>query len=389
MRQHPVFLDFHSTTPVDRSVFEAMRPWFSEGFGNPHSADHAYGWRAEEAVEAARRDVARSIGAEPSEIIFTSGATESNNLALQGVAAMLPPGRRHIIVTATAHPCIAGVADRLEAMGHPVTRLYPARDGRHTPEALRAALRPDTGLVSIEAAQHEIGTVQPVDDFAVMLAPLGIAFHTDAAQALGRVSLDVRSGIDLMSLSAHKVYGPKGIGALYMRRRPGLELAPLFSGGGQQRGLRPGTIPTPLVVGFAEACRRALVDMTAESDRLAGLRNRLLAGLAAGIPGLAVNGTLDQRLAGNLNVRLPGIAAVDLLYDISDSLAISAGSACASARIEASPTLLAIGLNEAEALSSIRIGLGRPTTDADMDHAIATLVAAWLRLAGRERAEIA
>lgn len=389
MRQLPVFLDHHSTTPVDPSVLAAMTPWFLADYGNPHSADHAFGWRSEAAVEAARHTIGEAIGADAAEIIFTSGATESNNLALQGVAARLPEGRRHIIVTATAHPCISGVADRLEAVGYPVTRLYPARDGLYSADKLAAALRPETGLVSIEAAHHEIGTVQPLADFAAVLNLRGIAFHTDAAQALGKIPLDVGIGVDLMSLSAHKLYGPKGIGALYVRRRPGLEIEPLFAGGGQQRGLRPGTVPTPLVVGFAEACKLALANLASEATRQAILRDRLLAGLWDAIPGLGVNGTLANRLPGNLNIRLPDLAAIDLLYEVRDALALSAGSACASARIEPSPTLLALGLTEAEALSSIRIGLGRQTTSDDIDFAISTLVAAWRNLNDPDLAEIA
>lgn len=389
MRQLPVFLDHQSTTPMDTSVLAAMTPWFVADYGNPHSADHAFGWRAEAAVEAARRTIAEAIGAAAAEIIFTSGATESNNLALQGIAACLPEGRRHIIVTATAHPCIAGVADRLEAAGYPVTRLYPGRDGLYARHKLEAAVRPDTGLVSIEAAHHEIGTVQPLADFATVLNPRGIAFHTDAAQALGKIPLDVSSGVDAMSLSAHKVYGPKGIGALYLRRRPGLAIQPLFAGGGQQRGLRPGTVPTPLVVGFAEACRVALADLAAESTRQATLRDRLLSGLQEAIPDLVVNGTLASRLPGNLNVCMPDVAAIDLLYEVRDALALSAGSACASARIEPSPTLLALGLTEAEALASIRIGLGHQTTAEDVDFAVSTLIAAWRRLTGSAFAEIA
>lgn len=389
MPLEPIFLDHHSTTPVDPRVFEAMRPWFLAEYGNPHSADHVFGWRAEAAVEAARVAIAAAIGARPAEIIFTSGATESNNLALQGVAAMLPPDRRHVVVTATAHPCVAGVADRLEAAGHPVTRLYPDAGGRYTPDRLEAALRPETGLVSIEAAHHEIGTIQPVDAFASILSARGVAFHTDAAQALGRTPLSVAAGVDLMSLSAHKIYGPKGIGALYVRRRPGLVLQPLFAGGGQQRGLRPGTVPVPLAVGFGEACRIAMDCPEIEAARQAALRDRLLDGLGAAIPGLAVNGVLAPRLAGNLNLRLPGIAAVDLLYELRETLAISAGSACASARIEPSPSLMAIGLSEAEALASIRIGLGRQTTGSQIEAAIAAIASAWRRLAGPSLAEIA
>lgn len=375
----PIFLDHHSTTPVEPAVFNAMQLWFVESYGNPHSSDHAWGWQAEAAIEEARAKVADLIGARPADVIFTSGATESNNLALFGAAEGLPANRRHVIVTATAHPCIAGVADRLEMREFTVTRLYPRADGLFPLEKLADALRSDTGLVSIEAAHHEFGTIQPISEIAALLSSRGIIFHTDAAQAAGKIPLDV-AHIDLMSLSAHKLYGPKGIGALYVRRRPGFTLTPLFVGGGQQRGLRPGTIPTPLAVGFGEACEIAGQRMAQDGYQLAGLRDRLLSGLRAGLPDLVVNGGLESRLAHNLNVRLPGIVASDLLYELRDTIAISAGSACASARIEPSPSLLALGLTEAEALSSIRIGLGRQNTQADVDIAISAIIAAYDKL---------
>jgi cysteine desulfurase len=380
--QMPIYLDHHSTTPVDARVFDVMRPWFVEAYGNPHSAEHAFGWRAEAAVEAARSRVAALIGAAPAEIVFTSGATESNNLALQGAAASLDPSRRHIVVTATAHPCVAGVADLLETRGHSVTRLHPDIDGQYAPERVAAALRPDTGLVSIECAHHEFGAVQAIADIAALLVPRGIIFHSDAAQALGKVPVSVVPGIDLMSLSAHKLYGPMGIGALYVRRRAGLGLTPLFAGGGQQRGIRPGTVPTPLAVGFGEACRIAQAEMADDAVRHGALRDRLLGGLAARVPGLAVNGGMVSRLPHNLNVRLPGIAAADLLYDVRDTVAISTGSACASAAIEPSRSLIALGLSEAEALSSIRIGLGRSTQAADIPVVIEAIAASYRRLLG-------
>jgi len=380
--QMPIFLDHHSTTPVDPRVFNAMREAFGETYGNPHSAEHAYGWRAEAVVEAARGRVAALIGATPAEIIFTSGATEANNLALQGAAATLEASRRHVVVTMTAHPCVAGVADLLEARGHPVTRLTPDRDGRYSPNRVAAALRPDTGLVSIEFAHHEVGTIQPIADIAALLLPRDIIFHSDAAQAVGKVPTRIVPGVDLLSLSAHKLYGPMGIGALYVRRRPGVRLMPLFAGGGQQRGLRPGTVPTPLAVGFGEACRIAGLDMTSDALRLAGLRDQLLDGLAARIPGLGINGSIADRLPHNLNVRLPGIAAADLLYDLRETVAISTGSACASAVIEPSRSLIALGLTEAEALSSIRIGLGRSTADTDISIAIEAITDSYRRLRG-------
>jgi cysteine desulfurase len=373
----PIFLDHHSTTPVDPRVFDAMRPWFLEDFGNPHSADHAYGWRAEEGVEAARRQVAALVGARPAEIIFTSGATESNNLALQGVAATLPQDRRHVVISAFEHPCVAGVAERLERHGFTVTRVVPDAEGLISPDAVGAALRAETGLVSILLAQFEIGTLQPIDAIAERVAASGAVFHTDAAQAAGKVPVSVGRHIDLLSLSAHKFGGPKGIGALYVRRREGLRLEPLFAGGGQQRGIRPGTIPVPLAVGFGEACRIAAAEMAGDALRIAGLRDLLLQLLRAGIGDLAVNGSLDRRLPNNLNVRLPGVAAVDLIHLLKDRVAISAGSACASAVIEPSPTLLRLGLTQDAALSSVRLGLGKATTMVDIGLVAEAITECW------------
>jgi cysteine desulfurase len=274
----------------------------------------------------------------------------------------------------------------LDARGFGVTRLTPNRDGLYLPEAIAAAVRPDTGLVSIETAHHEIGTIQPIADIAALVAPRGIIFHTDAAQALGKIALPVAPNVDLMSLSAHKIYGPKGIGALYVRRRPGLTLTPLFAGGGQQRGLRPGTIPTPLAVGFGAACRLAAGRMADDALRLGRLRDRLLDGLAASIPGLIVNGTMHPRLAHNLNLRLPRIAAADLIHRLRDVVAISSGSACASAVIAPSPSLLALGVSEVDALASIRIGLGRATTMAEIDTAISAITETWSGLTSSPRA---
>ncbi|MEJ1158052.1 cysteine desulfurase family protein [Prosthecomicrobium sp. N25] len=378
----PLFLDHHSTTPLDPRAFEAMRPFFEAAFGNPHSADHAYGWEAEAAVEAARRDVAALIGARPGEIVFTSGATESNNLAIRGAAARLPEGRRHLVASAIEHPCVAAVMDLLEGRGFPVTRVMPDRDGIVSAEAVAAAIRPETGLVSVMAANHEIGTLQPIGDIGAVTRPRGIVFHSDAAQAAGKVPLAVEpAGVDLLSLSAHKMYGPKGIGALYVRRGVGLE--PLFAGGGQERGLRSGTVPAPLAVGFGAAARIARAEMAEEADRLRGLRDRLLDRLSAAIPGVAVNGSLTARLPHNLDLRLPGVVAVDLIHALKDRVAISAGSACASASLEPSPVLRAIGLSDEEALASIRIGLGRWTSAEDVDRAAAAIAEAWAALTGQ------
>lgn len=383
----PIFLDHHSTTPLDPRVFERMRPYFLEAFGNPHSADHAYGWEAEAAVEAARRHVAALIGARPGEIVFTSGATEANNLALRGAAARLPSARRHIVTSAIEHPCVAAVCDHLEARGFAVTRVAANRQGLVEPEAVAAALTPETGLVSIMAANHEIGTIQPIAAIGALTRPRGILFHTDAAQAAGKIPLDVgAANIDLMSLSAHKMDGPKGIGALYVRR--GVPLEPLFAGGGQEGGLRSGTLPAPLVVGFGEAARIARDEMGENARRIMGLRARLLGRLEDAVPNVKVNGSLADRLPHNLDLMLPGITAVDLIHRLKDVVAISAGSACASATLEPSPVLRAIGLSEAEALASIRIGLGRGTTAADVDTAAAAIGDAWATLAGSCRSPV-
>ncbi|KPL54569.1 cysteine desulfurase IscS [Prosthecomicrobium hirschii] len=377
----PIYLDHHATTPLDPRVFEAMRPYFLEAFGNPHSADHAYGWEAEAGVEAARRAIARLIGAAAGEIVFTSGATEANNLALRGAAARLPEGRRHLVASTIEHPCVAAVVDRLEADGFAVTRVDPGADGIVPAEAVAAALRPETGLVTVMAANHEIGTLQPIGAIGALTRARGILFHSDAAQAAGKVPLDVVAAkVDLMSLSAHKMYGPKGIGALHVRR--GVALEPLILGGGQERGLRSGTVPAPLAVGFGAAAGIAQAEMDGEALRLKALRERLRAGLAARIPGLRVNGELERRLPGNLDLALPGIAAIDLIHRMKDRVAVSAGSACASASLEPSPVLGAIGLDDAAALGSIRIGLGRGTTEAEIDAAIAAVAEAWSALTG-------
>ncbi|TPQ52144.1 IscS subfamily cysteine desulfurase [Prosthecomicrobium hirschii] len=377
----PIYLDHHATTPLDPRVFEAMRPYFLEAFGNPHSADHAYGWEAEAGVEAARRAIARLIGAAAGEIVFTSGATEANNLALRGAAARLPEGRRHLVASTIEHPCVAAVIDRLEADGFPVTRVGPGADGIVPAEAIAAALRPETGLVTVMAANHEIGTLQPIGAIGALTRARGILFHSDAAQAAGKVPFDVVAAkVDLMSLSAHKMYGPKGIGALHVRR--GVALEPLILGGGQERGLRSGTVPAPLAVGFGAAAAIARDEMAGEASRLKALRERLRAGLSARIAGLRVNGDLERRLPGNLDLALPGIAAIDLIHLMKGRVAVSAGSACASASLEPSPVLGAIGLDDAAALGSIRIGLGRGTTEAEIDAAIAAVAEAWSALTG-------
>ena len=378
----PIYLDHHATTPLDPRVLAAMRPWWEENFANPHSVEHALGRAAEEAVEEARRHVAALIGAEAREIIFTSGATEANNLAIKG-AARFAAGqgdpRRRIVTVCTEHKCVLESVRDLQAEGFEPVFLPVGPDGILEPEVLRQALADaPTLLVSVMAVNNEIGVVQDLSVLAALAKESGALFHTDAAQAAGRVPLDVGSvPIDLLSLSAHKIYGPKGVGALYVRRRPRVRLAPLFSGGGQERGLRSGTLPAPLLVGFGEAARIAGAESMLDTGRIASQRERLLAALSAGVPALRVNGAPDRRVAGNLNITFPGGVSAQAMLDRLQDLCVSTGSACSSAEVEPSYVLRAIGLSEADAAATLRIGIGRFTSPADVDRAAALLADAW------------
>jgi cysteine desulfurase len=381
-RNRPIYLDNQATTPCDPRVVTAMLPYFSEAFGNPHSAEHALGREAEAAVERARAEVAALIGASPREIIFTSGATESNNLAIKGAArfaARMGSPKRRVITVATEHKCVLEATRDLAEEGFEPVFLPVAPDGRLDPAALGAALATPTLLVSVMAANNETGVLHDIATLATLARDCGALFHTDAAQAAGKIPLDVAAqGIDLLSISGHKLYGPKGIGALYVRHRPRVRLAPLISGGGQERGLRSGTLPAPLIVGFGEACRIARAEMAAEGERLAALRDRLLARLRAAIPGIALNGSREHRLAGNLNLAFPGARAETLLADLPD-LCLSTGSACSSAAIEPSYVLRAMGIAPEIAAASLRIGIGRFTSAAEIDTAAEMLIAAHAR----------
>ena len=374
----PVYLDNQATTPCDPRVVSVMLPWFTERFGNPHSAEHSMGREAADAVEAARAEVAALIGAEPREIVLTSGATEANNIAIKGAArfaASQDDPRRRVVTVTTEHKCVLESVADLAAEGFEAVVLPVRPDGLVDPDALRNALRTPTLLVSIMAVNNETGVVQDVAALAGIARSAGALFHTDAAQAAGKVALDVHAqGIDLLSLSGHKLYGPKGVGALYVRRRPRVRLAPLFSGGGQERGLRSGTLPTPLVVGLGEACRLAGLEMAEEADRLAALRDRLLAGLRRRLPGLAVNGSWEHRIPGNLNLTFPA-PALALLRAVPE-LCASTGSACSSAEVEPSYVLRALGLSDEAASRTLRLGLGRFTSAADVDFAADALLAA-------------
>jgi cysteine desulfurase len=375
----PVYLDNQATTRCDPRVVSAMLPWFTEHYGNPHSVEHVMGTEAEAAVEDARALVAALIGGDAKEIVFTSGATESNNIAIKGAARYaLRSGneRRRIVTVATEHKCVLeSVADLAEEGFEPV--FLPVRsDGLLDTEALREALSVPTLLVSVMTVNNEIGVVQDIAALAAITKQAGALFHTDVAQATGKVSLDMTGWkVDLASVSGHKLYGPKGVGALYVRRRPRVRLTPLFSGGGQERGLRSGSLPVPLIVGLGEACRLALGEMAEEAKRLAALRDDLLGRLRTALPSLAVNGTMAARIAGNLNLTFPSTTAADLMARVPD-LCVSTGSACSSASIEPSYVLRALGLSDEAASRTLRIGIGRFTSTADIDYAAAALAAA-------------
>ena len=372
-----IYLDHHATTPCDPAVLNAMWPWFAEHYANPHSTEHAPGRAAAVAVENARVEIAALIGATPAEIIFTSGATEANNLAIKGAARFAGPAQRaRVITAANEHKCVLESVRDLGREGFEPHVVDVGQDGAVDEAGLAAALQTPTLLVSIMAAHNETGRLQDIPALARTAHAAGAKFHSDIAQAAGRVAIDVRAwDIDLASISAHKLYGPKGIGALFVRRHPRMRLVPLFSGGGQERGLRSGTIATPLAVGFGEACRLARLGLLAEQARISNLRDRLLDGLRARIPGLAVNGPMQSRLAGNLSLRFAGLRASDLI-SACPGLAVSTGSACTSAEIAPSHALLALGLSEAEAAATLRVGIGRFTSAAEIDAAVAMIAAA-------------
>ncbi|HZT89162.1 MAG TPA: aminotransferase class V-fold PLP-dependent enzyme, partial [Stellaceae bacterium] len=383
----PVYLDNQASTPVDPRVLEAMLPYFTEHYGNPHSSSHVYGAEAAAACEAARAQVAAVIHADPRELIFTSGATEANNLAIKGAARFSrahrrgdAPPRDHIVTLTTEHKCVLESCRALQDECFAVTYLPVEADGLVSLAALADAVNERTLLVSVMAAHNEIGVIQPLAEIGALCRARGVLFHTDAAQAFGKIPLDVEAmRIDLMSISGHKIYGPKGIGALYVRRRPRVRLQPLFDGGGQERGLRSGTLPTPLCVGLGRAAEFAAAEMEAEAVRLRGLRERLQQALTRRVPGIRFNGDLDRRLPGSLNVSFPAVLAPDLI-EACPTLAISTGSACTSAAVEPSYVLRALGLSEETANASIRVGLGRFNTAADVDFAADALAAAIVSL---------
>jgi cysteine desulfurase len=371
----PIYLDYQSTTPTDPRVVEEMLPYFTEKFGNPHATTHAYGREAEAAVERARAELAALIGANPREIIFTSGATEANNLAIKGAARFHRAlGKDHIVTVASEHKCVLESCHALVREGFRLTVLPVDARGFVELAALEAAIEERTALVSIMAANNEIGVLQDMEAIGALCRAKGVLFHSDAAQAVGKVPVDVAAmNIDLLSISGHKMYAPKGVGALYVRRRPRARIAPLFDGGGQERTLRSGTLSTPLCVGLGVAARVA--DMAGEAERLLALRHRFLAGIKARVPAVRLNGDAERRLPGNLNLSFPGVSSLSLMK-ACPGLALSTGSACTATSVEPSHVLRAIGLPEALAGATLRIGLGRGSTQAEVDFAVETLATA-------------
>lgn len=370
MVQRPIYLDNHSTTPVDERVLEAMRPYFTEYFGNASSTTHTYGWEAEAAVKRSRAILAESIGAIPEEIIFTSGATEANNLAIKGVAEAYFSKGQHLITVQTEHSAVLDPCRYLQSLGFEITVLPVQSDGLINPDTLAQAIRPDTVLVSVMAANNEIGVLQPLKAIGALCHERSVLFHTDAAQGLGKIALDVEAmQIDLLSMTAHKIYGPKGIGALYVRRRhPRVRLAPQMHGGGHERGMRAGTLYVPQIVGFAKAVELALDEMESESHRLTTLRQQLWQNLQS-LEGLWLNGHPIQRLPGNLNVSIEGVDAQALILGVQRSIAVSMGSACTSADLKPSHVLTAIGRSDSLAYASLRFGIGRFNTAAEIERA--------------------
>ncbi|MCV2216164.1 IscS subfamily cysteine desulfurase [Thauera sp. Sel9] len=365
----PIYLDYSATTPVDPRVAAKMIPWLTEHFGNPASRSHAYGWEAEQAVEEAREQVAALVGADAKEIVWTSGATESNNLAIKGVAHFYQGKGKHVITVKTEHKAVLDTVRELEREGFEATYLDVQENGLIDLEVLKAAIRPDTILVSVMFVNNEVGVVQPIAEIGEICRSKGIVFHVDAAQATGKVAIDLGSlKVDLMSFSAHKTYGPKGVGALYVRRKPRVRLEAQMHGGGHERGMRSGTLATHQIVGMGEAFRLAREEMAGENERILRLRDKLMNGLT-GIEATYVNGDLEQRVPHNLNISFAYVEGESLIMAIKD-IAVSSGSACTSASLEPSYVLRALGRNDELAHSSIRFSIGRFTTEEEVDFTI-------------------
>lgn len=369
----PVYLDYSATTPVDPRVAEKMIPYLCEKFGNPASRSHAYGWEAEKAVEEARAEVARYINADPREIVWTSGATEADNLAIKGVAHFYKDKGKHLITVKTEHKAVLDSMRHLETEGFEVTYMDVEENGLLDLAKLEAAIRPDTTLVSVMAVNNEIGVIQDIAAIGEMCRRHGVLYHCDATQAVGKMDLDTEKlKIDLMSLSGHKVYGPKGIGALYVRRKPRVRIEPQIHGGGHERGMRSGTLPTHQIVGMGEAYRLARLEQAEEIKRIAALRDRLKDGIEKNIPEIVINGDMEHRVCSNLNVSFNFIEGESLMMAVKD-LAVSSGSACTSASLEPSYVLKSLGRSDELAHSSIRFTLGRFTTEEEVDFAVKLL----------------
>jgi len=364
----PLYLDAQATTPLDYRVLDAMMPYLTSYYGNPHSRTHAYGWETEAAMEKARGQVADLIGADAKEIVFTSGATESNNISVKGVARFYKSKKNHVITTQTEHKCVLDSCRQLEHEGFEVTYLPVGTNGRVDIEEFKDAIKPTTALASVMTVNNEIGVIQPIKELGEICRKNKVFFHTDAAQAVGKIPMDVNDmKIDLMSISGHKVYGPKGVGALYVRRRPRVRLEPIQSGGGQERGLRSGTVPTPLVVGLGEACSIAKQEMDYDKQYIERLSQRLKDKITTALPNVVFNGDPEHTYAGCINLSFAFVEGESLLMAIKD-VAVSSGSACTSASLEPSYVLRAIGADEDLAHSSIRFGIGRFTTEEEVDY---------------------
>lgn len=373
----PIYIDYQATTPVDTRVMDVMTPFFTEMFGNPHSTSHSYGWEARDAVEAARVQVAGMINADPREVIFTSGATESNNMAIKGVGRFFAGRKGHMIAPVTEHKCVLESLKYVAKLGYEITLLPVGTDGLLDPAAVKDAIRDDTALVSVMHVNNEIGVIQPMAEIGAICRERGVYLHSDAAQAAGKTSIDVAAmNIDLLSLSSHKMYGPMGVGVLYVRRKPRVRLEPLMDGGGQERTLRSGTLPAPLVVGMGKAAEIITNETDADHPRIRDLRDRLMKGLQQRVPGTFINGSLDHRISGNLNIGFEGIDSEALMDAVKDQIALSSGSACTSAAVEPSYVLRALGLSDTDAHASVRMCVGRMTTSDEIDTAIAALSAA-------------
>ncbi len=373
--QTPIYLDNHATTPMDPRVLEAMLPYLGSRFGNAASRNHSFGWEAEEATELARQQVASLIGANKKEIVFTSGSTESNNLAIKGVAEMYAERGNHIITAATEHKAVLDTCKRLEKHGYKVTYLPLKPDGLVDLDQLREAITDKTILVSIMYANNEIGVIQPIKEIGAICKERGVLFHTDATQAVGKIPVDViKDNIDLLSLSGHKMYGPKGVGALYVRRRsPRVQLTAQIDGGGHERGMRSGTLNVPGIVGLGKACELCQQEMEEEGKRLGRLRDKLMNRLMSELDEVYINGTMEHRLPNNLNISFAYVEGESLLMGIHD-IAVSSGSACTSATLEPSYVLKALGKGDDLAHSSIRFGLGRFTTEEEVDYAAESII---------------